>query len=506
MGCVIEPAQTATVEVVLFWAKLETASRTDMLLRPALFAAAAVALAPLTPPAAAQSETGLSAADVSTLLAVLRGAEDEGFAADEFGLTRAQIELSAADPAVRADGQARLRAAAVAYARAEHGGRIAPAEFPDNWAIRPAPYDAEAAFDQALAQHRLAAWAGALPPPDPRYDQLAKAYARYRQIAAAGGWSAVPAGPTLKPGASDPRVETLRRRLAVEDRAIQASPAPAAYDQTLAAAVQRAQARYGLTPDGAAGAATLQALNTPIETRLGQMRANLERWRWIPRPLPAYRVELNIASQTLELYDGDRQALEMKAVVGQPDPEKQTPSFSDEIGAVVLNPPWNVPHDIAVKEIWPKIRRDPGYMRREGFVVRPGGELQQRPGPDCALGTIKFDLSNRFGVYLHDTPARNLFGRDTRDFSHGCMRLEQPAALAKRLLQGTPGWSDEKIDIAIVAGATQRVVLVRPTPVFVFYWSAFVDDDGQVAFRPDLYGWDAKLNALLGLALESRNR
>lgn len=464
---------------------------------PALFVAAALAVAPLAPAAAAQPQPALSAADVSTLLAMLRDAPDQGFGADDFGLAEAQARLAAADPAARAEGEARLRAAAVAYARAEHGGRIPLGSLPDNWAIRPAPYDAQSDFDAAQAQHRLAAWAAALPPPDPRYGRLVRAYARYRQIAADGGWTGVPTGPTLKLGANDPRVEALRRRLAAEDPALPPSAAPAAYDQPLAEAVQRAQARYGLTADGAVGASTLKALNTPVETRLGQMQANLERWRWIPRALPPYRVELNIASQTLELYDGGQPALGMRAVVGQPDPRKQTPSFSDEIEAVVLNPPWNVPHAIAVKEIWPKIRRDPGYMRREGFVVRSNGELQQRPGPDCALGTIKFDLSNPFGVYLHDTPARSLFGRDSRAFSHGCMRLEQPNALAKRLLKGTPGWSDEQIDIAIVAGTTQRIVLARPTPVFVFYWSAFVGDDGQIAFRPDLYGWDEKLNALL---------
>jgi murein L,D-transpeptidase YcbB/YkuD len=465
--------------------------------RPAFIAAAALAFASLSPALAAEPQAALSAADVSTLIDMLHGAEDQGFAPDAFDLAAIQSRLAAADAGARADGLERLEAAALAYARAQHGERIPAAMFPDNWAIRPEPYDARKDFDAALAQHRLAAWAAALPPPDPRYGRLVGAYARYRQIAAAGGWPAVPAGPTLKLGANDSRVAALRLRLALEDAALKPSSVPATFDPPLAEAVQRAQARYGLTPDGAAGASTLKALNTPVETRLGQMRANLERWRWVPRTLPAYRVELNIASQTLELYDGGAPALGMRAVVGQPDPRKQTPSFSDEIAAVVLNPPWNVPHDIAVKEIWPKIRRDAGYMRREGFVVRPNGELQQRPGPDCALGTIKFDLSNRFGVYLHDTPARSLFGRDSRAFSHGCMRLEQPNALAKRLLQGTPGWSDEQIDIAIVAGATQRIVLARPAPVFVFYWSVFVGDDGQIGFRSDLYGWDAKLNALL---------
>lgn len=478
-------------------------------LRPLIIAMALLAAAPLAlaspRPRPLPQLPPLTAADASALIAVLRGASDQGFAPDEFPLGDAETALSSSDPAVRARGAAELEAAAIAYARAQHGGRLASRSFLKDWAIRPAPYDARADLATALTQHRIAAWAAGLPPQDPRYGRLLQVYARYRQITANGGWPMTPSGKALKLGATGPRVEALRRRLAVEDPTVALPPAPApgaplvpaVFDAALAQAVSRAQQRYGLTPDGAAGAATLRALNVTAEQRLGQIEANLERWRWAPRPLPAYRVELNIAAQTLELYDGDKPALGMKAVVGKPTDRTRTPMFQDRIEAVVLNPPWNVPHDIAVREIWPKIRKDRGYMAREGFVVRPNGELQQLPGPKCALGTIKFDLPNRFGVYMHDTPARSLFGQDSRAFSHGCMRLEQPNALAKRILKGTPGWSDDQIDFVILSGTTQRIVLAAPVPVFVFYWSVFVDDQGQVQFRPDLYGWDAKLLGLL---------
>jgi murein L,D-transpeptidase YcbB/YkuD len=187
--------------------------------------------------------------------------------------------------------------------------------------------------------------------------------------------------------------------------------------------------------------------------------------------------------------------LGMRVIVGQP--KKPTPMFTDAIKAVVLNPPWNVPKAIADSEIWPKIRKDPGYQAREGFVVKPDGGLQQLPGPRCALGAIKFDLSNRFGVYLHDTPARSLFAQPNRALSHGCMRLEQPDALAKRLLADDQKWTGEAIDLAILTGHTERVTLSRPLPLLVGYWTAFVDDDGTIEFRPDVYGWDAKLDALL---------
>jgi murein L,D-transpeptidase YcbB/YkuD len=437
----------------------------------------------------------IGADDAAILVRALADAPSQGFGVDEFDPDAAEVQLKSPDPAVRRQGQARLESVVTAYARAQRGGRIKD-RFPDNWAIRPAPYDARADFDAALAQHKLVDWIATLPPSDVRYGRLVQAYARYQRIAARGGWAALAANPVLKLGATGDRVEALRRRLAVEDSMVPAdAPTPAVYDAVLAAAVSRAQARYGLNPDGVAGAKTVAALNAPVEGRLGQIRANLERWRWSPRVLPAFRAELNIADASLALYDGGKPALTMRAIVGRA--AKPTPMFQDHIQAVVFNPPWNVPADIAAKEIWPKIRRDRGYMAREGFVVRPGGGLEQLPGPKCALGTIKFDLSNRFGVYLHDTPARSLFALDSRTLSHGCMRLENPNALARRLLEGDPAWSETKIDIALLSGKTVRAPLPQPVPVYVFYWTAFVDDQGQVAFRTDVYRWDERLLGLL---------
>jgi murein L,D-transpeptidase YcbB/YkuD len=437
----------------------------------------------------------IGADDAAILLKTLADAPSQGFGVNEFDPGPAEVELKSPDPAVRRQGQARLESAVIAYARAQHGGRIKD-RFPDNWAIRPAPYDARADFEAALAERRVAEWVATLPPPDARYGRLVQAYARYQRIAARGGWAGLAASPVLKLGATGDRVEALQHRLAVEDSMVPGdAPTPAVYDAVLAAAVSRAQSRYGLNPDGAAGAKTVAALNVPVERRLDQIRANLERWRWTPRSLPAFRAELNIADASLALDDGGKAALTMRAIVGRA--AKPTPMFQDHIQAVVFNPPWNVPADIAAKEIWPKIRRDPGYMAREGFVVRPGGGLQQSPGPKCALGTIKFDLSNRFGVYLHDTPARSLFALDSRTLSHGCMRLENPNALAKRLLEGDPAWSETNIDIALLSGKTVRAPLPGPVPVYVFYWTAFVDDQGQVAFRTDAYRWDERLLGLL---------
>lgn len=417
--------------------------------------------------------------DQTPVRAALRSAPDEGFRAGEFP--------------PEANGP-QLRAAVEAYARAEHGGRIALSRFPQDWAIRPPPYDPRPEIDRAIASGQMKAWLADLPPPDPAYHVLAAAYVRYRDMDAHGGWPIV--SRPLKPGDSGPAVAMLRARLQAED--VAAPGTGDAYDDALQAAVTRAQARHGLEPDGIVGRVTLAALNISAKARAQQIALNLERWRWMPRTRAARRVDLNLADASLVYVEPGAAPLPMRAVVGQP--KKATPMFTDRIKAVILNPPWNVPADIARDEIWPKIRKDPGYAAREGFVVKADGGLQQLPGPKCALGEIKFDLSNAFGVYLHDTPARSLFAKTNRALSHGCMRVEQPNVLAKRLLAGDPRWTPDAIDLAVLAGQTVRIPLRTETPVYAAYWTAFVDEDGSVEFRPDVYGWDKTLEGLLAEA------
>jgi murein L,D-transpeptidase YcbB/YkuD len=297
----------------------------------------------------------------------------------------------------------------------------------------------------------------------------------------------------------------LRRRLAIEDATVVGGGDR--YDAELSTAVSRAQARYGLNVDGVAGRSTLAALNAPVDGRLAQIRANLERWRWAPRALPADRVELNIAGAWFDEYEGGARVLATRAVVGRPnDP---TPSFQDHIHAVLFYPPWNVPAKIARNELWPKERKQPGYLAREGFRILPGGRGAPPPRPHKYRGGVKVnegdpnphkkqqnpppppELDDPYAVYFHDTPARALFAREYRFLSHGCMRLEQPYALAKRLLRDTE-WTEPMVDAALQAGVTQRVPMTR-VMAYIFYWTAFVDDRGEVNFRPDIYRWDKTL-------------
>ena len=223
--------------------------------------------------------------------------------------------------------------------------------------------------------------------------------------------------------------------------------------------------------------------------RLREIEVNLERQRWLPRRLPAERVWVNVADARLVLYRADRPVFSTRVIIGQDVTRNQSPEFRATIDGVLFNPPWNVPESIATEEILPKISHDPNYLRRHNMVMQPNGGLQELPGPGAALGQIKFEMENRFDVYLHDTPSQNLFSRDNRRISHGCIRVQNPRELAALLMQQPI----DTINQAIAMGSTTRINLPAPVSVFVVYQTAFVDIDGALQFRPDVYNRDAEI-------------
>src|SRR3569623_291730 len=387
-------------------------------------------------------------------------------------------------------GEALVRAA-LDHARAVHAGRLDKADFLHDWGLHPPAYDPLPAFADAVQRDRRAAWIASLPPPYSGYDGLAKGLAAYRLIAAAGGWPVLEAGPDLKLGSSGPRVVALRQRLAVEDKEVVLTGE--AFDADLTAAVQRAQRRYGLNPQGVVSKQTIAALNVPADQRVRQIMANLERWRWLPPELPRDRIQVNIAAAILTVFDGDVPVLSMRAVTGRPGDE--TPMLSSTIRSIVLNPPWNVPSSIATKELWPKEKKSPGYLKRNGFVVIDGTRLQQSAGDKSALGRFKFDFDNPYAVYLHDTPSRAKFDSFSRLASHGCVRLQKPADLAALVLKDDPAWGADAIAAAVATGKTQRVQLTTPVQVYLLYWTAIASTSGQMKFRDDPYTWDKTLAA-----------
>ena len=421
------------------------------------------------------------------------------------GLAAAEPPWSAADhaaaralldPEVAALPDSQLNAAVVAYAETELGQRVRPEEIDRLWAIAAPRRDVAAELAAARAEGRLAAWLASLSPTDPGYRGLQAAAASYRRLVATGGWRRLPAGKPIALGVTEPEVATLRERLALEGYSAPAAD-PQHFDPALATQLSRYQADRSLPPTGKLDPATRAALDVPAADRLATLEANLERWRWLPRRPPATRFELDIAAAEGRLIKDGTTSLQMRVVVG--DVKHKTPMFASALTGVVFDPPWNVPAQIAAQEILPKAARDPGYLARNDFVVTDG-RLQQQPGPKNALGAVKFDLSSPFGVYLHDTPAKTLFGRAKRTLSHGCMRLEKPQALAEALLEAQ-GWTAASVAEAMAAGHTQATALRAPLPLYVLYWTADLSPAGRVRFRPDVYGWD---RALLGALARAR--
>ena len=469
----------------------------------------AVAPAPRPQPVhRAPTHTPLSPRQADILVKALSDAESHGFRRDEFVGPDLSEALRTAGDFSDPHAQDLLKAAILDYAKAQRGGRIPLSAFPEDWSVRPAAYDPEPEFAAAVATDRLGAWLDSLPPRYEGYQALRKALTRYR---AYKSWKVIPDGAPLKLGDKDPRVAALRARLQAEtlspsppvDPGVPHAKAKApylVYDAATAEAVKAFQRRYGLYPDGIAGPPTIAALNAPLGQRVMQIEANMERWRWLPRELPATRVQVNIAATVLAVYQDGQPVMAMKAVAGKPG--DATPMLTSQIQSIVLNPPWHVPDSIAKKEIWPKAQRDKGYLARNNFVVRKGDDgvprLVQEAGDKSALGRFKFDFPNSFGVYLHDTPAQSGFSRTSRLASHGCVRLEQPKALTNLLLQGDADWPPDRVDETVAGDKTIRVPLAQPIPVFILYWTAFVDNAGAVEFRPDAYDWDREVLTLIG--------
>ena len=390
------------------------------------------------------------------------------------------------------------------------------------WQIRPEKFAPRERLESALEKNNVADSLLELTPDNQQYRELRKALGDHRAQAAGGGWPKVPQV-KLKPGMRNTAVPVIARRLAASGDFSGRAPADGAaeYSGDLVEAVRRFQRRHGLADDGVIGPALVSEMNVPIEARLAQIRLNLERWRWLPRELGDRYVLVNIPEYRLEVWEGDKVPLSMRTVVGKQD--TPTPIFNDEMTHVVLSPFWNVPPDIVEGETLPAVMSDPGFLERQnmevldesGKPVDPSSidladpkkyRFRQRPGADNSLGFVKFMFPNQFNVYLHDTPADSLFARASRSYSHGCVRLEQPLALAQYVLADQPEWTKEKIEEAMHSGEERHIKVKKPIPVYLGYWTARVSSDGILQFRKDIYRVDARQTTLLRDRLERMRR
>jgi L,D-transpeptidase YcbB len=451
-----------------------------------------------------------------SLLRELIAADQHGLDPGRYHLDTIRARLSSSNGGHAAELDLLLTAAFLGYARDVRAGQLPPGRRDPDWGISVAPFDAVAALGQGVREAvTFRARLASLPPPAEDYARLVEALRRYRETAVRSDWPLVPPGPTLRMGDDDVRVATVRARLAAEDAHV--SRVATHFDERLEEAVRRFQARHGLDADGIVGAATVRALNVPATDRIQQIILNLERWRWLPRDLGPRYVTVNAADATLRVVEDGRPALASRVVVG--DLQHPTPVVQARLDAVVLNPRWNLPASIAAREILPRVRENRRHLAEHDIVIMERREsdpfglavdwstvsaeafpfrLQQQPGPDNPLGRIKFDVPNRFDVYLHDTPTRALFARSVRTGSHGCIRVERADELAAHILaDGTGRWTPQRLEEAIAGGGSLRIPVARPLPVYILYWTAFVGPDGVAQFRDDVYGRDRRLAAAL---------
>lgn len=389
-----------------------------------------------------------------------------------------------------------------------------------NWYIKKPKRKLEKIFQAVLYDDKMEGFVCALQPHHSGYLRLKQALLKYQNIKKSGGWHEIPAGGKLRKGDFGTRIAALRSRLIISDDLTDTTIGNQVYfDEVLEDGVRSFQARHGLKVDGIVGPKTRFELNVPVEDRIRQIRLNMERWRWLPQDLGNCHLTVNTADFKLSVVENEQTIKSIRTIVGKI--KRPTPVFSQKITYLELNPYWNIPHSIALNDILSRIKKDPGYLAdhnirifenwaenarelnpesidwdaitKKNFVYK----LRQDPANSNALGRIKFIFPNEFSIYLHDTPTRNLFNKTRRTFSSGCIRIEKPVELAAYLLQNNSKWSLEKLVAAVNRKKNKIILLSDPIKIYILYWTAWVDKNGIINFRDDIYGRDRRLNIAL---------
>ncbi len=400
-------------------------------------------------------------------------------------------------------------------------GRINPETIDEQWIPGDYTVDLAAILEEALVSSKgMTRALQRLRPPHDGYARMIAALANLRDIAARGGWPVVGAGFNLEKGMRHRRVYALRQRLMLSgDYDPLDMTKETLFDEKLNNAVLRFQYRHGLDVDGIVGQRTLAALNVPVESRIRQVKANMERWRWLPHDLGRRYIMVNIADFNLEVIENAQKVLASRVVVGKP--HRSTPVFSGSVEYLVINPYWYLPETIIVEDVAPSMSANPDYLGQKAIKVFAVGsdetqeidpatidwtkiskehlpyKLRQEPGPLNALGRVKIMFPNKFSIYLHDTPRQELFQKTARDFSSGCIRVEKPVELVAYLLGNDPRWSLEKIRARMEGGERQVIYLPEQVPIHIIYQTAWGDEDGRIHFRNDIYDRDSLLETAL---------
>ena len=327
-----------------------------------------------------------------------------------------------------------------------------------------------------------------------QYGLLRNYLKKYRDLEAKKNWTSVrPDRQAYEPGDSSPVIARLREKLFLLGDLAQNTASPF-FDAELESAVRNFQERSGLKEDGRLAKRTIEGINTPPAMYIRKILVNMERSRWIPVDMENEYLVVNIPAFHLYVFVQDSVVLSMRVVVGKT--MHKTVIFNGDLKYIVFSPYWNVPPAILKKEVLPGIRRDPDYLRKNNMEWN-GNTVRQKPGPKNSLGLVKFLFPNTYNIYLHDSPAKSLFNEGTRAFSHGCIRLAEPGKLAMYLLREQPEWTESAIDAAMHSGKEKYVTLKTPVPVYIAYLTAWVDRQGKLNFRDDIYKRDSQLEALL---------
>jgi murein L,D-transpeptidase YcbB/YkuD len=461
--------------------------------------------------------------DVEDFLEVIRSAYREGLNPQDYHLNKieavlselyaSQIGLGTHDVAKLADLDLILTQVFFFYASHLVDGRVDHRNIYPDWVVDRESADLKAILSKALDSGNMQTTLADLAPRSPGYVRLREKLMEYLAIAERGGWPNVPDGPKLLKGSHGERMDILRQRLiASGDLASMVNENPLTFDHDVEMAVRKFQRRHGLKDDGRVGKSTLKVMNVPLETRIRQIALNMDRLRWLSYDMGKNYIFVNVADFSLEAVEDEQPVISMRIIAGKD--EQRSCVLSAKMTYVELNPFWRVPDSIAAEEILPQIKKDSGYLAQKTIKVfkdwsenakeidpmlvnwsrvkasNLGYKFRQEPGPLNPLGRIKFIFPNECEIYLHDTPTRHLFGRTRRDFSHGCIRVEKPVELATYLLRKKESWIQKKILAEIKKGKRQVVMLPEPVKVHIFYGTVWVDREGVLQFRNDIYHAD----------------
>jgi murein L,D-transpeptidase YcbB/YkuD len=336
---------------------------------------------------------------------------------------------------------------------------------------------------------------------NPEYSALKDQLNKYVDIAKKGGWPQISVNKKkLKKGVTTPQVAMIKGRLRITGD-LPGADSSSVFNDTLVNAVKNFQERHGYTPTGIITDSLVKEMNVPVVKRIEQIIMNMERMRWMASREDGNLIVVNIPEFVLHVYEGNKKAFDMDVVVGKEG--HNTMMFNGDLNQVVFCPNWNVPQSIVKKEILPEVEKDKHYLEKQNMEITGEEDglpvVRQLPGEKNALGKVKFLFPNSFNIYFHDTPAKSLFQKDKRAYSHGCIRLREPEKMANYVLRNQPEWTPERIDEAMNAGKEKFVKVKDPIPVLITYYTTWVDDNGQLNFREDIYGHDRDVAAKMFL-------